>query len=126
MGILQGGRLVQWMDIAAAVCAQTHAGKICVTASIDKVQFRAPARVGDIVRIEARVTCTFTTSMEIYVSTWKQIIGKDEKQQLGESFFTFVALDEHGKPVGVPELQLTNEVEQQNYDKAKTRRAQQQ
>jgi acyl-CoA hydrolase len=126
MGILQGGRLVQWMDIAAAVCAQTHAGKICVTASIDKVQFRAPARVGDIVRIEARVTCTFTTSMEIYVSTWKQIIGKDEKQQLGESFFTFVALDEHGKPVGVPELQLTNEVEQQHYDKAKTRRAQQQ
>ena len=53
MGILQGGRLVQWMDIAAAVCAQTHAAKICVTASMDTVSFTQPAHVGDIITMEA-------------------------------------------------------------------------
>ena len=74
MGILQGGRLVQWMDIAAAVCAQTHSGKICVTASIDTVSFKRPAYVGEIVTIEARITRAFTTSMEIMVSALSRLL----------------------------------------------------
>jgi acyl-CoA hydrolase len=73
MGILQGGRLVQWMDIAAAVCAQTHSGKICVTVSIDTVSFIRPAYVGDILTIEAKITRAFTTSMEIMVSAWSKV-----------------------------------------------------
>lgn len=101
MGILQGGRLVQWMDIAAAVCAQTHAGKICVTASMDKVSFIHPARVGDIVTMEAKITRAFTTSMEIRVQAWTQCVGKTKKERLSESYFTFVALDEKSKPTHV-------------------------
>ena len=62
MGLLQGGRLVEWMDIGAAVCAQTHSGKICVTASINQVDFNAAAKVGDIITIYARITRAFTTS----------------------------------------------------------------
>src|ERR1019366_1029322 len=70
MGILQGGRLVQWMDIAAAVCAQTHAEKICVTASINQVDFNAPAKVGDIITIRASLTRAFNSSMEIFVESF--------------------------------------------------------
>ena len=70
MGILQGGRLVQWMDIAAAVSAQTHADGICVTASIDNVKFYHSAKVGDILTIRARVTRAFNTSMEIMVEAF--------------------------------------------------------
>lgn len=65
MGILQGGRLVQWMDIASAVCTQNHAEHICVTASIDSVKFKSPAKVGDIITIKARITRSFNSSMEI-------------------------------------------------------------
>jgi acyl-CoA hydrolase len=101
MGILQGGRLVQWMDIAAAVCAQTHAEATCVTASMDKVSFIHPARVGDIVTIEAKITRAFTTSMEIRVQAWTQCVGKIMKEKLSESYFTFVALDEKSKPTRV-------------------------
>lgn len=101
MGILQGGRLVQWMDIAAAVCAQTHAGTICVTASIDKVNFISPAMVGDMITIEAKITRTFTTSMEIRVYAWTRSVGKPKKERLSESYFTFVALNEMSRPVHV-------------------------
>lgn len=67
MGILQGGKLVQWMDIASAVCAQNHAEHICVTASIDSVKFKTPAKVGDIITIQAKMTRAFSSSMEIFV-----------------------------------------------------------
>lgn len=100
MGILQGGRLVHWMDMAAAVCAQTHAERSCVTAAIEKVSFRLPVRVGDIVRIEAKVTRVFTTSMEVYVQACTQAFGNDS-QSVSESWFTFVALDEEQKPTRV-------------------------
>jgi acyl-CoA hydrolase len=98
MGILQGGRLVQWMDIAAAVCAQMHAEKICVTASMDKVSFKIPARVGDILIMEAKITRAFTSSMEIRVQAWSQRVGDKVKLDVSESYFTFVALDDVGKP----------------------------
>lgn len=70
MGLLQGGRLVEWMDIAAVVCAQTHANKICVTASINQVDFNATANVGDIIAINAVITRAFTSSMEIFVKAF--------------------------------------------------------
>ena len=70
MGMLQGGRLVEWMDIAAAVCAQTHSGKICVTASINQVDFNQPAKTGDIITITATITRAFNTSMEIFVQAF--------------------------------------------------------
>lgn len=99
--ILQGGRLVQWMDIAAATCAQTHAGTTCVTSLINKVSFMHPSRVGDSVTIKARITSAFATSMEIRVQAWTQSVGKVVKEKLSESYFTFVALDEKSNPTDV-------------------------
>ena len=72
MGLLKGGRLVEWMDMAAAVCAQIHADKICVTASVNHVDFMQSAKVGDIIIIHAIITRTFKTSMEIKVLAYSQ------------------------------------------------------
>ncbi|MEO8116097.1 MAG: acyl-CoA thioesterase [Bacteroidota bacterium] len=104
MGILQGGRLVAWMDIAAAVCAQTHAGKICVTVSIDRVDFKIPAKIGDIITIKAVITRSFKTSMEIYVQSFARHVTENENKLISDAFFRFVALDDKGKPVTVPGL----------------------
>jgi acyl-CoA hydrolase len=122
IGILQGGRLVQWMDIAAAVCAQTHSGTICVTASIDKVSFIHPARVGDIVSMEAKITRAFTTSMEIRVQAWTQCIGKMKKEKLSESYFTFVALDEKSKPTHVKPVRPVSANEKKLFNDAGKRK----
>src|SRR5262245_12179827 len=70
MGMLQGGKLLQWMDTASAVCAQTHAERIAVTVSLNKVIFKNPAKTGDIITIKAKVTRAFGTSMEILVRAW--------------------------------------------------------
>jgi len=122
MGILQGGRLVQWMDIAAAICAQTHASRICVTASINTVSFKKPAYIGDIVFIEARITRTFTTSMEIMVSAWSRNITSTKKQLISESFLTFVAIDELGHTTSVNPVKPKSPSDRKYYEEAGERR----
>ena len=101
MGILKGGRLVEWMDMAAAVCAQTHARRICVTASVNQVDFHSPAKVGDMINIIARITRSFNTSMEIFVQAFASKVPEEKKYIVSEAYFTFVALDENGKTTGV-------------------------
>lgn len=124
MGILQGGRIIHWMDIASAIAAQTHSGKICVTASVDQVAFRAPARVGDIVLIKARVTRAFRTSMEIYVEAWSRTATGTSATMINEAWFTFVALDSDGKPSVIPELIPQTPKEKDLYEGAVNRRQQ--
>lgn len=122
MGILQGGRLVQWMDIAAAVCAQTHAGKICVTVSIDTLSFKNPASVGDIITIEAKICRAFTSSMEIFVRAWSKNVLSTKKQLISESYFTFVALDDHGKASPVIPVKPVTPSERKHYEEAYKRK----
>lgn len=123
MGILQGGRLVQWMDIAAAVSAQTHAGKICVTASMDAVSFNRQAHVGDILTIQAKVTRAFTTSMEVIVRAWSKSVFSKKRYLISESYFTFVALDVNGKPSEVNSLHPVSTFERMEYLAAHKRRS---
>ncbi len=101
MGILLGGKLVHWMDLAAAACAQMHAERTCVTVAMEKVNFHLPVRVGDIVWIEAKVTRVFNTSMEIVVQAQIQGIGNNGSRTVSESWFTFVALDEGQFPTRI-------------------------
>lgn len=122
MGILQGGRLVQWMDLSSAICAQNHAENICVTASIDSVSFKAPAMIGDIITIKCMVTRAFKTSMEIFVQVWSKKV-KDKKMKLiNEAYFAFVAIDEQGKPMKVPPFKPSNKEEKIKFDNAEKRR----
>jgi acyl-CoA hydrolase len=104
LGILLGGRLLNWMDIAAAICAQNHAGNIAVTASIDSISFTLPIKIGNIVYLKAQVTRVFNTSLEVYVQVWKKEIQSKRKQKTNEAFFTFVALDNNGKPIQIEQI----------------------
>jgi acyl-CoA hydrolase len=122
MGLLQGGRLVEWMDIGAAVCAQTHSGKICVTASINQVDFNAAAKVGDIITIYARITRAFTTSMEIFVQSYARKVLAEKKYLISEAYFTFVALDEMGKASEVISLLPVTVSEKKQFNAALLRR----
>ncbi len=123
MGILQGGRLVQWMDIASAVCAQNHAEHICVTASIDSVKFKSPARVGDIITIRAKITRSFKSSMEIFVEAWAKVILTQKAHLINHAYFTFVAIDAEAKPTVVPDVKPETEVEKQEFIDAEKRKA---
>ena len=125
LGVLQGGRLVQWMDIAAAVCAQTHSGKICVTISINHVDFIEVAKVGDIITISARITRAFTTSMEIFVLAFARTVLGGENYLISEACFTFVALDENGKATPVMPVTPVTATEKQRYDAALVRKKRQ-
>jgi acyl-CoA hydrolase len=115
MGILQGGRLMHWMDIASAVCAQIHAENITVTASIDKVYFKRPLYLGDILTIKAKITRAFKTSMEIYVEVWAQSVKKTERQLTNHAYFTFVAIDESAVPTMVPAIKTVSSEERKQY-----------
>lgn len=122
MGILQGGRIIQWMDIASAIVAQTHSECICVTASVDQVAFKNPAHTGDIVLIKARITRAFHSSMEIYVQAWaRKVTSKDEKL-INEAWFTFVAIDANTNATQVPEVEPETEKEIELYEGALKRR----
>lgn len=125
MGLLQGGRMLQWMDIAAAVCAQNHAGKICVTASIDHVTFKASAHIGDVITIRAVVTRAFNTSMEIFVTAIARNVITQEQHLVNEAFFTFVAIDSHAKPAQVPALIPHSKSEKEMFASAIVRRKKQ-
>jgi len=124
MGILQGGRLVQWMDIAAAVCAQTHAEGICVTASIDTVRFFHSAKVGDILTIRAKITRAFNTSMEIMVEASVRNVFNATPKRLSHAYFTFVAIDEHAKKKTVPQVAIQSQEDERNYQQAGIRKEQ--
>ncbi len=123
MNILQGGRLVEWMDMAAAVCAQTHARKICVTASINHVDFNEAAKIGDIVTINAKITRAFNTSMEIFVRAFARKVLEGKQLLISEAYFTFVGLDESGKTAPVVGVTPETAVEKEQYEAALLRKS---
>lgn len=118
MGILQGGRLIHWMDTASAVCAQIHAESIAVTVSIDKVYFKSPVHLGDILTIKAKLTRVFKTSMEIYVEVWARSVKIPEQFLTNQAYFTFVALDSDAKPLIVPAIKPVTSDEKKQYSAA--------
>ena len=122
MGMLQGGRLVQWMDTASAVCAQTHAERIAATVSLNKMLFRKPAKTGDIITIKAKITRAFTSSMEIFVQAWARKVLNRETYLINEAYFTFVALDDKEHPVMVPKVRPETEEEQYQFEHALIRK----
>jgi len=101
---LMGGRLLHWMDIAAAISAQKHCNRIVVTASVDNVSFKHSIKLGDVVTIEAKVSRAFTTSVEVRLDVWAQNIPSGTKVKSNEAYYTFVALEKDGMKVAVPEL----------------------
>jgi acyl-CoA hydrolase len=97
-----GGKLMEYMDKVAAIAAMRHARMQVVTASTDSLDFLAPIRVGEVIEVEAFTTWTHRSSMEIYVSVQSENLFTGDRTMTVTAFFTFVALDQNGKPAVVP------------------------
>jgi acyl-CoA hydrolase len=101
---LMGGRLMHWMDIVAAIAAQKHCNRIVVTASADNISFKEPINLGNVVTLRSQVTRAFTSSMEVFIEVTAEDIPANKKIMTHRAFFTFVAVDQNGKPIEVPEV----------------------
>ncbi|MEC8610265.1 MAG: acyl-CoA thioesterase [Bacteroidota bacterium] len=120
---LMGGRLLHWMDIAAAISAHRHCGRIVVTASVNNVSFEKSIPRGSIVTLEAKVSRAFKSSMEIFVDVWMEHRNSDQgRQKCNEAIYTFVAVDQLGNPITVPSIKAETEVEKMRFDGALRRR----
>ncbi len=122
LGNLMGGRLMHWMDIAAAIASQKHCNCPVVTASVDNLSFSNPIKLGNLLTIEATATRAFNTSMEIYLRVWGEDLSAEYKYLSNEAYFTFVALDPNGKPRKVPELIPETPEQQERFEGALRRR----
>jgi acyl-CoA hydrolase len=122
LGNLMGGRLMHWMDIAAAISAMKHCNCPVVTASVDNVTFKAPIRLGNLLTIESKVTRAFSTSMEVYLRVYGEDLQAQWRYFTNEAYLTFVALDPNGHPRAVPPIEPETEEEQKMYDGALRRR----
>lgn len=123
LGNLMGGRLMQWMDICSAISAQRHCNRNVVTVAVDSVEFKSAIKLGEVVVIEGEVTRAFTSSMEIAMEVWAENLHTSDRRLCTTSYYTFVALDENGNTVGVPEIVPETEFEKERYKQAEERRA---
>ena len=93
-----------WMDIAAALAAMKHCAAPVVTASVDNISFETPIKIGNVVHIEAKVTRSFNSSMEVHMDVWGEDAIQQYKYKSNEAYYTFVSLDPNGKPRPVNKL----------------------
>ncbi len=122
LGNLMGGKLMHWMDIAGAIASQKHCNCPVVTASVDNVSFANPIKLGNLLTIEAKLTRSFNTSMEVYLRIWGEDLSAQYKYLSNEAYMTFVALDPNGRPRKVPDLIPETEIEQKMHEGALRRR----
>jgi acyl-CoA hydrolase len=121
-GNLMGGRLMYWMDIAAAISAQKHCNAPVVTASVDNISFESPIKLGNTVNIEAKLTRAFSTSMEVHLRVWGEDLTQQYRYQSNEAYYTFVALDPNRRPRIVPQILPSTEEEIKLFEGALRRR----
>jgi acyl-CoA hydrolase len=119
---LFGGQLLSWMDRCAAIAAHRHCGRIVVTASVNNVSFQRPIPQGAIVTLEARVSRTFTSSLEVFVDVFLEKDARGKRLLANEAIYTFVAVDQLGNPIQVPPVQPETDIEKKRFDGALRRR----
>ena len=121
-GRLFGGKLMEWIDIVAAVTARRHCGKNVTTAMVDSLEFGAPAYANDTIVLVGTVVYTGTTSMEVCVKTYiERLNGK--RKLVNKAYVIMVALDENERPTEVPGLICETEAEKADYEAGMQRRA---
>lgn len=123
IGTMFGGNVLAYIDEIAALAAMKHANSMVVTASIDSVDFVSSARIGDAINLEATVTYTGTSSMEVYVKVTAHNLTKNTVKLTTESFLTMVAVDAAGKPIPVPEVYPETDAEILLHQTAPARKA---
>lgn len=122
LGNLLGGQLMHWIDICAALSAAKHNQRVCVTASVDRIDFHQPIKLGDAVTLTSTINRVFKTSMEVGVKVYAQNFREGTKIHTNTAYLTFVSVGNDGKPVegieGIPET----DDEKRRYDEALQRR----
>ena len=124
LGFMLGGTVMHLIDIAGAIASFRHARSRVVTAAVDDLVFLHPVRVGDLIILNARVTCTFHTSLEVEVEVFSEESLTGKRRMTSRAFLTFVTVDEHGGRVEVPPLLVETDEQRQVCDAARARREQ--
>jgi acyl-CoA hydrolase len=122
LGLVFGGVILAMMDTASAVCAIRHARTTCVTASVDRVDFREPVHLGDLVIMKCSVNYVGRTSMEVGVRVESEDLTTGVRRHTNSCYLTFVAIDRNGRPIEVPRLVQESDEEIRRYEAAKARR----
>jgi len=123
LGNALGGRVMHLMDMAAAAAAVRHCHRPCVTAEVDKLDFKSPIKLGHFVLLKASVNAAFRTSMEVGVRVESEDPLTGERKHTSSAYFTFVALDTNGKPQTVPPVEPQGPEEERRHREAQARRA---
>lgn len=119
---LFGGELLARMDRAASIAARRHSRRIVVTASVNHVAFSKSIPLGSVVTVEAKVSRAFKTSMEVFLDVWIEDRESGERTKANEAIYTFVAVDDTGRPVTIPEIQPETDLEKARFDAALRRK----
>lgn len=122
LGNLLGGRLMHMIDIAAAIAASRHSNRVCVTASVDELNFLHSIKQGEVLTLQASVNRVFHTSLEVGVRVTKENVLTGEKKHANSAYLTFVAIDEEGKPVAVEPIKPVTKEQKRRYADAARRR----
>ena len=122
LGNLMGGRLLHFMDVCAAIASQRHCNRTVVTASVDNVDFKSAIRLGEVVVLEAVVTRAFTTSMETQIDVWAEDTATGTRRRCNRAYYTFVAVDQSGRPIPVPPVEPETDAERERFEGAARRR----
>ncbi|MGD1007329.1 MAG: acyl-CoA thioesterase [Ignavibacteriaceae bacterium] len=122
IGKLLGGQMMNWIDICAAICAAKHSNKVCVTASVDRIDFHHSIDLGDAVSLVASVNRVFNTSMEIGVKVYGESLKDGTRTHTNTAYLTFVCVDNNGKPIKANEVIPETEDEKRRYIQALQRR----
>ncbi len=122
LGNLMGGNLLNWMDITSAISAHRCSRRICVTAAVNNVSFKQPIRLGDIVTIHGQVSRSFSSSMEVFLQVFVEDHLTGEQSLCNEAMYTFVAVDQLGAPIGVPNVVAETDEEKERFEGALRRR----
>ncbi|WMI68886.1 acyl-CoA thioesterase [Mangrovimonas sp. YM274] len=119
---LFGGELLARMDRAASISARRHSRRIVVTASVNHVAFNRAIPLGSVVTVEANVSRAFKSSMEVFIDVWIEDRESGERTKANEAIYTFVAVDETGRPVKVPQVTPESDLEKERYAAALRRK----
>ena len=122
LGHVFGGVILSMMDRTAAVAAIRHARQNCVTVSVDRVDFREPIHLGDLVVMKASVNYAGRSSMEVGVRVEAENLVEGGRRHTNSCYLTFVAIDRDGRPVEVPQLIPETDLEQRRFEAAQERR----
>ena len=122
LGFILGGTVMHLIDIAGAIACHRHTRTLLVTAAVDDLQFLHPIKVGDLIILKARVTCAFTTSLEVQVDVFSEETLTGRRQLTSRAFLTFVAIDRDGRRVPVPPLLVETVEERRVCEEAAGRR----